>query len=54
MIGQLIETLTIAAQFPIYAMSYMIAPNSKKGQFLKKSFVKFICHSASYLFFLCN
>ncbi|EFX85740.1 hypothetical protein DAPPUDRAFT_309057 [Daphnia pulex] len=51
-IGQIVETLKIAAKFPIYSMLYMIAPTSEKGKFIKKPFVKFICHSASYLFFL--
>ena len=53
-IGQMVETGKIAAKFPIYSMLYMIAPMSQKGKFIKKPFVKFICHSASYLFFLCN
>ncbi|XP_032795125.2 transient receptor potential protein [Daphnia magna] len=50
--GQIVETIKIAAKFPIYSMLYMIAPTSVKGSFIKKPFVKFICHSASYLFFL--
>lgn len=53
-IGQVVETVKIATKFPIYSMLYMIAPMSQKGKFIKKPFVKFICHSASYLFFLCN
>lgn len=53
-LGQMVETLKIACQFPIYSMLYMLAPTSEKGKFIKKPFVKFICHSASYLFFLCN
>ncbi|XP_057378042.1 transient receptor potential protein-like [Daphnia carinata] len=51
-LGQIIDTIKIAAKFPIYSMLYMIAPASDKGSFIKKPFVKFICHSASYLFFL--
>ena len=53
-VGQLVETSKIAAKFPILSMIYMVAPNSDTGQFIKKPFVKFICHSASYLFFLCT
>lgn len=53
-LGQIMETLKIAVQFPIHSMLYMIAPTSEKGKFIKKPFVKFICHSASYLFFLCK
>lgn len=30
----------------------MLAPNSEIGKFMKKPFVKFITHSASYAFFL--
>jgi hypothetical protein len=30
----------------------MLAPGSELGQFMKKPFVKFITHSASYAFFL--
>lgn len=53
-VGQLLTIGTIAAQFPLYSMAYIIAPISKRGQFLKQSMIKFICHSASYLFFLCK
>ena len=54
MIGQIVQTLKIAIQFPIHSMLYMLAPNSARGMFIKLPFVKFICHSASYLFFLCT
>lgn len=30
----------------------MVAPTSSMGLFLKKPFIKFICHSASYALFL--
>ena len=40
--------------FPVYSMIYMFAPSSTLGKFMKKPFVKFICHSASYAFFLCE
>ncbi|KAK0091387.1 hypothetical protein PV326_003301 [Microctonus aethiopoides] len=52
MIGQLIEVGKLGSMFPIYSTIYMIAPQSKMGQFMKKPFVKFICHSSSYAFFL--
>lgn len=52
MIGQLFQVLRLGAMFPIYCTIYMIAPNSKMGSFMKKPFVKFICHSSSYVLFL--
>ena len=54
MLAQLIQVASIAASFPIYSMLYILGPTTDKGSFLKKPFIKFICHSASYLFFLCN
>jgi hypothetical protein len=33
---------------------YIVAPHSKFGQTLRKPFIKFICHSASYFTFLCE
>lgn len=53
-VGQMAQVGQLAASFPIYSMIYMMAPYSKQGQFMKKPFVKFICHSASYMFFLCK
>jgi transient receptor potential cation channel subfamily C len=38
--------------FPIFSLAYILAPNSSMGKFATKPFVKFICHSASYMFFL--
>ncbi|XP_011500907.1 PREDICTED: transient receptor potential protein [Ceratosolen solmsi marchali] len=52
MIGQLIEVAKLGAQFPVYSTIYMLAPNSTKALFMKKPFVKFICHSSSYAVFL--
>lgn len=52
--GQLFQVLRLGMMFPVYCTVYMIAPNSKMGLFMKKPFVKFICHSASYIFFLCE
>ncbi|XP_046748257.1 transient receptor potential protein [Diprion similis] len=52
MIGQLIEVGKLGAMFPVYSSIYMMAPTSKMGLFMKKPFVKFICHSSSYAFFL--
>lgn len=38
--------------FPYYCMMYAIAPTSKEGQFITKPFVQFVCHKASYMYFL--
>ncbi|XP_031631635.1 transient receptor potential protein [Contarinia nasturtii] len=50
--GQLIQVAKLSCMFPIYSTIYMIAPSSQIGKFLKKPFVKFICHSSSYATFL--
>ncbi|XP_034190948.1 transient receptor potential [Osmia lignaria lignaria] len=52
MIGQFIEVGKLGAMFPVYSTIYMISPTSPMGLFMKKPFVKFICHSSSYAFFL--
>ncbi|XP_026669371.1 transient receptor potential protein isoform X2 [Ceratina calcarata] len=52
MIGQFIEIGKLGAMFPVYSSIYMLSPTSPMGLFMKKPFVKFICHSSSYAFFL--
>ncbi|KAF7285045.1 hypothetical protein GWI33_012350 [Rhynchophorus ferrugineus] len=51
-VGQSIQVAKLGAMFPLYCGAYLVAPNSTMGQFMKKPFVKFIVHSASYGFFL--
>lgn len=51
-IGQGIQVIKFASMFPVFSTVYMIAPTSNMGLFMKKPFVKFICHSSSYAFFL--
>ncbi|KAL4713494.1 hypothetical protein ACJJTC_010479 [Scirpophaga incertulas] len=51
-VGQCIQVAKLGAMFPIYCTIYMLAPNSEYGRFMKKPFVKFICHSSSYMLFL--
>uniref|UniRef100_A0A182W588 Transient receptor ion channel domain-containing protein n=1 Tax=Anopheles minimus TaxID=112268 RepID=A0A182W588_9DIPT len=51
-VGQIMQVAKLGTMFPVYSMIYMIAPNSEMGLFMKKPFVKFIVHSASYAFFL--
>ncbi|PAA76641.1 hypothetical protein BOX15_Mlig029366g3 [Macrostomum lignano] len=43
---------TFAGIFPLLSMVYMVAPRSELGQKMRKPFIKFICHSASYMLFL--
>ncbi|XP_068231132.1 transient receptor potential protein-like [Palaemon carinicauda] len=51
-IEQLMEVVKIGCLFPMYCSAFLMAPNSKLGSGLKKPFIKFIVHSASYCFFL--
>ncbi|XP_037292191.1 transient receptor potential protein [Manduca sexta] len=51
-IGQCIQVAKLGVMFPVYCTIYMLAPNSEYGRFMKKPFVKFICHSSSYMLFL--
>ncbi|KAI4463488.1 transient receptor potential channel [Holotrichia oblita] len=52
LIGQLTQVFKLAIMFPVYCTIYMLAPTSPMGLFMKKPFVKFICHSSSYALFL--
>ena len=44
--------LHFAGLFPLLSIIYMVLPHSRIGKFMKHPFVKFICHSSSYLLFL--
>ncbi|KAK9680093.1 Ankyrin repeats (3 copies) [Popillia japonica] len=52
LLGQLMQVSQMAIMFPVYCTIYMLAPSSPMGLFMKKPFVRFICHSSSYAFFL--
>ena len=52
MLEKCVQTIKMMCMFPIFSMIYIALPNTPKGQLCKKPFVKFLCHSASYLFFL--
>lgn len=52
MIGQMVEVGKLGAMFAMYGSMYMMNPDSKMGQLMKKPFIKFVCHSSSYAFFL--
>uniref|UniRef100_A0AAY5KV86 Transient receptor ion channel domain-containing protein n=1 Tax=Esox lucius TaxID=8010 RepID=A0AAY5KV86_ESOLU len=49
---KLVTCFTIGLLFPVFSLVYLLAPKSALGLFIKKPFIKFICHTASYLTFL--
>ncbi|XP_069468696.1 short transient receptor potential channel 5 [Ambystoma mexicanum] len=49
---KLLTCITIGLLFPVLSVAYLFAPKSRLGLFIKKPFIKFICHTASYLTFL--
>ncbi|XP_072517556.1 short transient receptor potential channel 5-like [Salminus brasiliensis] len=49
---KLVTCFTIGLLFPVFSIIYLLAPKSTLGLFIKKPFIKFICHTASYLTFL--
>lgn len=51
---QAVEIVRIGVLFPFLSVAYIIAPHSVVGQTMRKPFIKFICHSASYFTFLCK
>uniref|UniRef100_A0A914VMF5 Transient receptor ion channel domain-containing protein n=1 Tax=Plectus sambesii TaxID=2011161 RepID=A0A914VMF5_9BILA len=44
--------LAVSISFPLLSIMYILAPKSFFSNFARKPFVKFLCHSASYCFFL--
>ncbi|XP_035010314.1 short transient receptor potential channel 4b [Hippoglossus stenolepis] len=42
----------IGLLFPLLSIFYLISPKSCYGLFIRRPFIKFICHTASYLTFL--
>lgn len=54
MVLQALEIVRIGILFPFFSVAYIIAPHSIIGQTMRKPFIKFICHSASYFTFLCE
>ncbi|KAG1970007.1 short transient receptor potential channel 5-like isoform X4 [Pimephales promelas] len=49
---KLVTCFIIGLLFPVFSIIYLLAPKSTLGTFIKKPFIKFICHTASYLTFL--
>ncbi|CAG9761861.1 unnamed protein product [Ceutorhynchus assimilis] len=52
MLLQAFEIVRIGILFPFFSIVYIMAPHSVIGQTMRKPFIKFICHSASYFTFL--
>ncbi|XP_008288414.1 short transient receptor potential channel 4-like [Stegastes partitus] len=50
--GKLITCIFVGLLFPLLCILYLISPKSRCGLFIRKPFIKFICHTASYLTFL--
>ncbi|XP_048034874.1 short transient receptor potential channel 4a isoform X1 [Megalobrama amblycephala] len=50
--SKFVTCMFIGILFPIFSLFYLIAPKSHYGLFIRKPFIKFICHTASYLTFL--
>merc|ERR550534_464796 len=46
------EIVRIGLIFPIYSICYIVCPWVNFSQVMRKPFIKFICNSASYFFFL--
>ncbi|KAG8452765.1 hypothetical protein GDO86_004524 [Hymenochirus boettgeri] len=49
---KMVTCFIIGLLFPVFSCCYLIAPKSTLGLFIRKPFIKFICHTASYLTFL--
>ncbi|XP_058489682.1 short transient receptor potential channel 4-like [Solea solea] len=50
--GKLITCFVIGLLFPLLSIFYLISPKSHYGLFIRRPFIKFICHTASYMTFL--
>ncbi|KAM6986807.1 short transient receptor potential channel 4a [Aplochiton taeniatus] len=50
--GKFLTCVFIGLLFPVFSICYLLAPTSRHGHFIRKPFIKFICHTASYLTFL--
>ncbi|XP_029140955.1 short transient receptor potential channel 4 [Protobothrops mucrosquamatus] len=49
---KMLTCIIVGFLFPVFSVCYLIAPKSPLGLFIRKPFIKFICHTASYLTFL--
>ncbi|KAG9511063.1 Transient receptor potential-gamma protein, partial [Fragariocoptes setiger] len=46
------QIMCLCLMFPIYSIAHLVCPNRDFGRRIEKPFVKFVCHSASYVTFL--
>ncbi|KAF5272566.1 hypothetical protein FQR65_LT04905 [Abscondita terminalis] len=49
---QIIHITKLIIMFPLFSLLYVVAPTSRPAKYIQKPFIKFVCHSASYVFFL--
>ncbi|XP_049582628.1 short transient receptor potential channel 4b isoform X3 [Syngnathus scovelli] len=49
---KLVTCMLIGLLFPVLSIFYLVSPKSRYGLLIRKPFIKFICHAASYLTFL--
>ncbi|XP_063150607.1 short transient receptor potential channel 4 isoform X1 [Candoia aspera] len=49
---KMLTCIIVGFLFPVFSVCYLLAPKSPLGLFIRKPFIKFICHTASYLTFL--
>jgi hypothetical protein len=45
-------TAFVGLLFPVFSIAYLLMPRSSIGLIMRQPFIKFICHSVSYIFFL--
>ncbi|KFD47429.1 hypothetical protein M513_11698 [Trichuris suis] len=48
---QILLIISVSVGFPLLSLAYLIAPKSSLGRFLRKPFIKFLCHFGSYCMF---
>ena len=49
---KILITILVGLFFPVLAIAYLVMPGSSVGRIMRQPFIKFICHSVSYIFFL--
>ncbi|CDQ85002.1 unnamed protein product [Oncorhynchus mykiss] len=50
--GKFLTCVFIGLLFPLLSLCYLVSPKSRYGHFIRQPFIKFICHTTSYLTFL--
>ncbi|CAF4402793.1 unnamed protein product [Rotaria socialis] len=49
---KMLITALVGLLCPVLSLTYLIMPRSSIGRIMRQPFIKFICHSVSYIFFL--